>query len=562
MWQHTACLGFTQQEAEKDDFHFICRDCKRREEDSKKPKIPSLKFHIGSSSSPPQNQAKVVLPAVNGVKRKSGEGALPPTKKFKTQEPHPGPLVNGTIGSSRPAHPNQNGMHATVMNGPQLSPQGQVKAPLYAGNTSPPPGATSFAKAPGYTSRDVLSSWSVSPSGVSQRLPKATGSHTSKLEESTKSKKPKPQTKPKPSPPDIPYETHKYQSYNYQHPHNSSPPLQGSYQAYQNEYLHRAPQESHQAYQNGHPYQAPHSSYNHNQNGHQPQPGVHSGYQAYGPFAQHNGPAIRGWSTHYAPPHPTSSHNVPPYAPSHPSQPKPDEYPLTSQGSSNSHKPSTSSNSRPTSSHSATTIQDQSLSAHVVGNYNNISPMKDRPPMSSTQYSAPALTPGAPAQIPQINGNTNVPISSPDPAAQSPVKQASPITSFNHPPASSPISNQPPLQATNAPTSPGFSPQKHSPPPQPSAQGHSMSAAPPAVLPPAPKLSPSPPQKPSAAPSKHEVPSHEDMSGENASAPVLSPSPTPQDLASPTKQTPLLARGSPRQPIQQQVKIVNGHESF
>ncbi|OJJ49355.1 hypothetical protein ASPZODRAFT_129800 [Penicilliopsis zonata CBS 506.65] len=53
VWQHSKCLGIAQSEAERDDFHFICADCKRREEEAKLPKIPPLKFRVGASSSPP-----------------------------------------------------------------------------------------------------------------------------------------------------------------------------------------------------------------------------------------------------------------------------------------------------------------------------------------------------------------------------------------------------------------------------------------------------------------------------------------------------------------------------
>lgn len=161
VWQHSVCLGISQSEAEKDDFHFICHDCKRREEDAKKPKIPSLKFHIGSSSSPPSQKLQVAIPGANeGKKRKSNEGEsqMPPMKKYKLTNsvpmaPNPSlprPQQNGHIG--------QNGMHATVMNGPTLSPQGQVQSrtpqSIRTGNHGPPglkspPGAPAYAN--GYT---------------------------------------------------------------------------------------------------------------------------------------------------------------------------------------------------------------------------------------------------------------------------------------------------------------------------------------------------------------------------------------------------------------------------
>ncbi|KAK5947135.1 hypothetical protein PMZ80_001282 [Knufia obscura] len=53
VWQHSKCLGFSKAAAERDDFHFICKDCQRKEEDTNRPKI-SLKFKVGQSSSPPQ----------------------------------------------------------------------------------------------------------------------------------------------------------------------------------------------------------------------------------------------------------------------------------------------------------------------------------------------------------------------------------------------------------------------------------------------------------------------------------------------------------------------------
>ncbi|KAF9895437.1 hypothetical protein FE257_000343 [Aspergillus nanangensis] len=51
VWQHSQCLGIAQDEAEREDFHFICQDCKRREQEAKMPKLPPLKFRVGSSPS-------------------------------------------------------------------------------------------------------------------------------------------------------------------------------------------------------------------------------------------------------------------------------------------------------------------------------------------------------------------------------------------------------------------------------------------------------------------------------------------------------------------------------
>lgn len=74
MWQHSQCLGIRRVEAEKDDFHFVCKDCKRKIEDAKRPNI-KLKFRAGLSSSPPQTREKHPT-----------ETTSPPTMKFRTVE--------------------------------------------------------------------------------------------------------------------------------------------------------------------------------------------------------------------------------------------------------------------------------------------------------------------------------------------------------------------------------------------------------------------------------------------------------------------------------------------
>ena len=52
VWQHSKCLGISESAAEKDDFHFVCNDCKIKEEKANQPKI-SLKFKVTPSPAPP-----------------------------------------------------------------------------------------------------------------------------------------------------------------------------------------------------------------------------------------------------------------------------------------------------------------------------------------------------------------------------------------------------------------------------------------------------------------------------------------------------------------------------
>lgn len=150
VWQHSACLGLTEDQADSKSFTFICNDCKRKEEDAKKPKIAPLRFPAGLSS-PSQFKTVDATPKIgsiqNGVqvatdrpahqqKRKSTEAdgttGMPPLKKFKpvkhSQATQPLPQVNGGA------------MHTTFLNGPTLSPQGQVQSPV---NGTRPPGLVS-----------------------------------------------------------------------------------------------------------------------------------------------------------------------------------------------------------------------------------------------------------------------------------------------------------------------------------------------------------------------------------------------------------------------------------
>lgn len=77
VWQHSKCLGISQEEAEKDNFNFVCRDCKRKEEEANRPKIPPLKFRVSASASPSS-----APPA--GKKLKAEDDIAPPSPLKKS----------------------------------------------------------------------------------------------------------------------------------------------------------------------------------------------------------------------------------------------------------------------------------------------------------------------------------------------------------------------------------------------------------------------------------------------------------------------------------------------
>ncbi|MCJ1382645.1 hypothetical protein MMC17_005758 [Xylographa soralifera] len=156
VWQHSSCLGISQAEAEKEDFHFICSDCKRKREDAKKPKIPPLKFKIGSSSSPPSDKSTIYVNGDNqSKKRKSSESEhdtirLPPIKMFK---PYFAPSTGkGAQVPNMEYSTKSDQMHQSFMNGPTLAPQGQIPSPQGTnGYHVPPPGLVSPARPLSYS---------------------------------------------------------------------------------------------------------------------------------------------------------------------------------------------------------------------------------------------------------------------------------------------------------------------------------------------------------------------------------------------------------------------------
>lgn len=152
VWQHSKCLGIPQAEAEKDDFHFICKDCKRRIEEANRPKIPPLKFRIPKPAPAPSD-----APLVNGEKLKHEPRQNSPVKKAEvpatpSQAQHGIPLngfaatgppyanpaqftqmnarVNGNGQTLSAAHPVQ---YTAMYQNPSIQPMAAFQAPVATG---------------------------------------------------------------------------------------------------------------------------------------------------------------------------------------------------------------------------------------------------------------------------------------------------------------------------------------------------------------------------------------------------------------------------------------------
>ncbi len=308
---------------------------------------------------------------------------LPPSKKFK-------PVDSKTYHPQNAHHPRatqngQQGMHAAVMNGPTLSPQGQLpRQAVYAGNQE-----ESF-----FTRRTYQDA-------------------------------PPPGLRSPPGPP-----------------------------AYANGY------NNHVSPQNGYVPQLPPQAF----------PSPYANGASQGSHQSHN----PGWSARYTPPQQTQAYGPPP----------PSQNPFTN----------FIDRQRPPSSHST---------------HNVPSPVKNGPSLSPSQHSPPSYQPShyqSPQyQTPHTNGaSSNHPLAATGPPALSPIKQQSPPTASKalNLQASSPVAQKPPLQ-NDAPSSPGLSPTKHSPPR--TTPGHGVIGTP-AVIPPVAQLSPSPMQQSLSAALKSAAP--------------------------------------------------------
>ena len=406
VWQHSACLGISQTEAEKDDFHFVCQDCRRRAEDAQKPKIPSLKFKVTSSSSPPDQKPKVMLPTTNGAtKRKHDDNYAQQhaSKKVKPSMSQMQPkAAQPTYPQYHTQNPTQHGLHPA----PNISSTQGHQTPLYPPNQnskSESPSKAAPAYGDGYNHLQHNGHGSQPPNQFFQPPPFMTNGYA-------------PSTRCSPA---------------------------GGYQAYQGGYC---PPQS--------PYQQSQTT--------------------------RNSQSPSGWSARYVPPEANRStqspHGLPPV----------DQNPFAN----------TLNDYRPPSKRPA--------SANGLAN-GLPSPMQNAPILSPPNYRTPSSSFNArplssSSASPQVNGflTDNIAAHQPvGPPSQSPMKQASPpSTQSSHRPlpSSSPVAHQPALPL-NGLSSPGFSPVKHASPQQtPLAlvTGNEASAS---VLPPAPKLAPSPTQQ-------------------------------------------------------------------
>ncbi|KAF2157737.1 hypothetical protein K461DRAFT_250909 [Myriangium duriaei CBS 260.36] len=116
IWQHSKCNNIKESDAEREDFHFVCSDCERKEEDAKKPKIPPLKLGRVLSSSPQTDRTDtIVVRSDNDNNQNSETGRIVEGVSILRKQPTE---TSSALKRS-----------VDIMDGPLLSPHGQFPGP-------------------------------------------------------------------------------------------------------------------------------------------------------------------------------------------------------------------------------------------------------------------------------------------------------------------------------------------------------------------------------------------------------------------------------------------------
>jgi len=180
IWQHSKCVGVSQAEAERDDFHFICSTCQRRARDDERAKThPPIKITIkrpGSASTMATPNQKVndypaILPPKAAISQSPQKGspqahwqapsnyqqvpeAIPSTSNGASRASEPsGPIVPGATPNGKydekssvpsrqsPYGNTTGGVAYTPYNAPRPSSSHAFSSPRHDSPTSLPPPA-------------------------------------------------------------------------------------------------------------------------------------------------------------------------------------------------------------------------------------------------------------------------------------------------------------------------------------------------------------------------------------------------------------------------------------
>ncbi|KAF3061185.1 hypothetical protein GL218_03906 [Daldinia childiae] len=154
VWLHSKCVGISEEEADRDDFHFICKSCRRKSSTPKSATVIKLKVNQqdASSSSPITKSDGSPTPDRARLTQRSGIAVEIPARLNNTQLTTQ-PLIpikqGGQPNAPPPSSPftNGDGLHPFSSPHPNLSPpeQSPNKARAYSTmfNASPTSGSRS-----------------------------------------------------------------------------------------------------------------------------------------------------------------------------------------------------------------------------------------------------------------------------------------------------------------------------------------------------------------------------------------------------------------------------------
>jgi hypothetical protein len=118
VWQHSKCHGIKKETAEREDFHFICEDCKKKMENP----VPPLKFRFGNSpksTQPNTFNAHLQQPPPSAPNFMPQQQGLPPVSRptvpFPTSLPPPRP--SSVLVYPGPPRPPPNGVPRPLSSG-------------------------------------------------------------------------------------------------------------------------------------------------------------------------------------------------------------------------------------------------------------------------------------------------------------------------------------------------------------------------------------------------------------------------------------------------------------
>ncbi|KAI1107698.1 hypothetical protein F4804DRAFT_296856 [Jackrogersella minutella] len=131
VWQHSKCVGISEEEADRDDFHFICKSCRRKSSlQAVTPKSAVIKFKVNQAdaSSSPAAKSDDSPTGQSRLAQHSGVVVEIPTKlNDSTQLSH---SANGTNSLKQPVTTNRSQVEPTAQPVIPIKQGGQPSAPL------------------------------------------------------------------------------------------------------------------------------------------------------------------------------------------------------------------------------------------------------------------------------------------------------------------------------------------------------------------------------------------------------------------------------------------------